>query len=240
MKCVLLAGGKGTRLIEETLERPKPLVEIGGKPILWHIMKIYSHYGIKEFIICSGYKGDLIREYFEGVNSKFNNENDWECTVVDTGLDTMTGGRLKRVKKFVENDTFCFTYGDTVNDVNLNKLIDFHKKMKVLATVTACIPPEKYGVLYLNENMVEEFKEKPREEKNWINGGYFVLEPGIFDYIDNDSTVWEETPLKTLAKNNNLAAYRHNGFYQPMDMLKDKMLLEELWNSGNAKWKVWS
>lgn len=238
MKCVLLAGGKGTRLIEETFERPKPLVEIGGKPILWHIMKSYSHYGINEFIICSGYKGEMIKNYFEqeSISSK---ENNWTCQVIDTGQDTMTGGRLKRIKKYVEDDTFCFTYGDTVNNVNIIKLIDFHKKMGLLATITACIPPEKYGVLYLNGDLVEDFKEKPRNEKNWVNGGYFVLEPEVFDYIKGDSTIWEELPLKNLAKDGKLAAYRHEGFYQPMDMLKDKILLNDLWNSGNAKWKVW-
>ncbi len=234
MKCVLLAGGKGTRLVEETMGKPKPLVEIGGKPILWHIMKSYSHYGIKEFVICLGYKGEQIQEYFSNLD-----ENDWDCTFVDTGLDTMTGGRLKRVQKHVEDQTFCFTYGDTVNDLNISKVIDYHKKIGVPATVTACIPPEKYGVLYLNGNMVENFKEKPKEEENWVNGGYFVLEPEIFDYISNDETVWEEKPLQNLAINGKLAAYRHKGFYQPMDMLKDKIKLNELWDSGNAKWKVW-
>jgi len=220
--------------MEETLEKPKPLVEIGGKPILWHIMKSYSHYGINEFVICLGYKGDLIKKYFSDLH-----QNDFNCTFVNTGLETMTGGRLKRIQKYVENETFCFTYGDTVNDLNISELINFHKKIGVSATVTACIPPEKYGILYLNGDMVENFKEKPKEEKNWVNGGYFVLEPEIFDRISNDETVWEEKPLQNLAINGKLAAYRHEGFYQPMDTLKDKTKLNELWNSGNAKWKVW-
>jgi len=220
--------------MEETLEKPKPLVEIGGKPILWHIMKSYSHYGINEFVICLGYKGDLIKKYFSDLH-----QNDFNCTFVNTGLETMTGGRLKRIQKYVENETFCFTYGDTVNDLNISELINFHKKIGVSATVTACIPPEKYGILYLNGDMVEKFKEKPKEEENWVNGGYFVLEPEIFDCITNDETVWEEKPLQNLAINGKLAAYRHEGFYQPMDTLKDKTALNELWNSGNAKWKVW-
>ncbi|MDC1023656.1 sugar phosphate nucleotidyltransferase, partial [Nitrosopumilus sp.] len=166
-------------------------------------------------------------------------ENNFNCTFVNTGLDTMTGGRLKKVEKYVKNETFCFTYGDTVNDLDISKLINFHKKVGVSATVTACIPPEKYGILYLNGDMVEKFREKPKEEKKWINGGYFVLEPEIFDYLDNEQTIWEEKPLQNLAINGKLSAYRHEGFYQPMDMLKDKMKLEKLWNSGNAKWKVW-
>jgi len=234
MKCVLLAGGKGTRLMEETLEKPKPMVEIGGKPILWHIMKSYSHYGINEFVICLGYKGDLIKKYFSEIH-----QNDFNCTFVNTGLETMTGGRLKKIQKYVENETFCFTYADTLNDLNISKVINFHKKIGVSATVTACIPPEKYGILYLNGDMVENFKEKPKEEEKWVNGGYFVLEPEIFDYSSNDETVWEEKPLQNLAINGNLAAYRHKGFYQPMDTLKDKIKLNELWNSGNAEWKVW-
>jgi len=235
MKAVILAGGYGTRISEETQTKPKPLVEIGGMPILWHIMKSYSHYGINEFVICLGYKGKLIQEYFSNLNEK------WNCTFVDTGLETMTGGRLKKVKKHVENETFCFTYGDTVNDLNISKVIKFHKKIGTLATVTACIPPEKYGILQLNGDMAEDFKEKPKEEKNWVNGGYFVLEPGIFDFIDNDpETVWEEQPLKNLATGGKLAAYRHHGFYQPMDTLRDKVKLNELWDSGNRKWKVWN
>lgn len=236
MKCVLLAGGYGTRLSEETLEKPKPLVEIGGKPILWHIMKIYSHYGINEFIICLGYKGEMIKNYFYD----FDNDNNWKITFVDTGIDTMTGGRLKRIQQYVRKETFCFTYGDTVNNVNINNLIEFHKSMNTLATVTACIPPEKYGVLTINGDMVESFKEKPKDEKNWINGGFFVLEPEIFNYLTNDSTVWEEEPLRNLAKEGKLSAFKHAGFYQPMDILKDKTTLNDLWNSNNASWKVWN
>lgn len=236
MKCVLLAGGYGTRLSEETLEKPKPLVEIGGKPILWHIMKIYSHYGINEFIICLGYKGEMIKNYFYD----FDNDNNWKITFVDTGIDTMTGGRLKRIQQYVGKETFCFTYGDTVNNVNINNLIEFHKSTNTLATVTACIPPEKYGVLTINGDMVESFKEKPKDEKNWINGGFFVLEPEIFNYLTNDSTVWEEEPLRNLAKEGKLSAFKHVGFYQPMDILKDKTTLNDLWNSNNANWKVWN
>ena len=234
MKAVILAGGQGTRISEETYLKPKPMVEIGGKPILWHIMKSYSYYGINQFVICLGYKGDLIKKYFSEIH-----QNDFNCTFVNTGLETMTGGRLKKVQKYVENETFCFTYGDTVNDLNISNVINFHKKIGVSATVTACIPPEKYGILYLNGDMVENFKEKPKEEEKWVNGGYFVLEPEIFDYSSNDETVWEEKPLQNLAINGNLAAYRHKGFYQPMDTLKDKIKLNQLWNSGNAKWKVW-
>ena len=234
MKAVILAGGYGTRISEETQTKPKPLVEIGGMPILWHIMKSYSHYGINEFVLCLGYKGDLIKKYFSEIH-----QNDFNCTFVNTGLETMTGGRLKKVQKYVENETFCFTYGDTVNDLNISNVINFHKKIGVSATVTACIPPEKYGILYLNGDMVENFKEKPKEEEKWVNGGYFVLEPEIFDYSSNDETVWEEKPLQNLAINGNLAAYRHKGFYQPMDTLKDKIKLNQLWDSGNAKWKVW-
>lgn len=236
MKCVLLAGGYGTRLSEETSEKPKPLVEIGGKPILWHIMKIYSFYGINEFIICLGYKGEMIKKYFSDLNC----DKNWKITFVDTGLETMTGGRLKRIQQYVENETFCFTYGDTVNNVNIRDLIEFHKNKKSLATVTACIPPEKYGVLSIREDMVENFKEKPKDEKNWINGGFFVLEPGIFNYLKNDNTVWEEEPLRTLASDGKLSAFKHSDFYQPMDILKDKITLNNLWNSNNAKWKVWS
>ena len=230
MKAVILAGGYGTRISEET--KPKPLVEIGGRPIIWHIMKIYSFYGINDFIICCGYKGEKIKKYFAE-----NNEN-WNISCVDTGLETMTGGRLKRIQNLVD-DTFCFTYGDTVNNVNIEELIKFHKKESRLATVTSCIPPQKYGVLEIKENKVISFKEKPPMEDVWVNGGFFVLEPQIFEYIQNDSTIWEKEPMEGLVKNNQLSAYKHRGFYQHMDTVKEKNLLNKLWQEDKAKWKVW-
>ena len=230
MKAVILAGGYGTRISEET--KPKPLVEIGGRPIIWHIMKIYSFYGINDFIICCGYKGEKIKKYFAE-----NNEN-WNISCVDTGLETMTGGRLKRVQNLVD-DTFCLTYGDTVNNVNIEELIKFHKKESRLATVTSCIPPEKYGVLEIKENKVISFKEKPPMEEVWVNGGFFVLEPQVFDYLQNDSTIWEKEPMEGLVKNNQLSAYKHHGFYQHMDTIKEKNLLNKLWQEEKAKWKVW-
>lgn len=232
MKAVILAGGLGSRISEETQSKPKPLIEIGGKPILWHIMKIYSSYGINDFIICCGYKGAKIEEYF----SK-NNES-WKVCCVDTGLDTMTGGRLKRVQNLID-DTFCFTYGDTVNDLNIEELIRFHKKEGKLATVTACIPPEKYGVLNIKDGQVISFEEKPPMEDVWVNGGFFVLEPKIFDYIEDDSTIWEKVPMEKLVKDNQLTAYKHYGFYQHMDTAKEMNLLNTLWADGKAKWKKW-
>mgnify|MGYP005641012571 FL=1 len=230
MKAVILAGGYGTRISEET--KPKPLVEIGGRPIIWHIMKIYSFYGINDFIICCGYKGEKIKKYFAE-----NNEN-WNVSCIDTGLETMTGGRLKRIQNLVD-DTFCFTYGDTVNNVNIEELIRFHKKENRLATVTSCIPPQKYGVLEIKENKVISFKEKPPMEEVWVNGGFFVLEPQIFEYLENDSTIWEKEPMEGLVKNNQLSAYKHRGFYQHMDTVKEKNLLNKLWQEDKAKWKVW-
>ena len=230
MKAVILAGGYGTRISEET--KPKPLVEIGGRPIIWHIMKIYSFYGINDFIICCGYKGEKIKKYFAE-----NNEN-WNISCVDTGLETMTGGRLKRVQNLVD-DTFCLTYGDTVNNVNIEELIRFHKKENRLATVTSCIPPQKYGVLEIKENKVISFKEKPPMEEVWVNGGFFVLEPQVFDYLQNDSTIWEKEPMEGLVENNQLSAYKHHGFYQHMDTIKEKNLLNKLWQEEKAKWKVW-
>ena len=232
MKTVILAGGLGSRISEETTSKPKPMIEIGGKPILWHIMKIYSFFGINDFIICCGYKGEKIKEYFAE-----NNEN-WNISCVDTGLETMTGGRLKRIQNLID-DTFCFTYGDTVNDLNIRKLIEFHNNNKILSTVTACHPPEKYGVLKLQKEQVVDFQEKPVREGDWVNGGFFVLEPKIFDYIKDDNTIWEKEPMKKLSKSNQLNAYKHTGFYQPMDTLSDKMLLERLWKSGKAPWKSW-
>jgi len=233
MKAVILAGGYGTRLSEETHLKPKPMVEIGGKPILWHIMKIYSHHGINEFVICCGYKAELIQEYIQKLDEP------WTITPVDTGINTMTGGRLKLVKKYVENETFCFTYGDTLNDVKINELIDFHSDKKVLATVTACKPPEKYGLLKIENEKVVDFQEKPHIEGEWVNGGFFVLNPQVFDYIKNDSTVWEKEPMEKLTKDDQLSAYKHRGFYQPMDTISDKNHLEKLWQNNQASWKVW-
>lgn len=224
------------------------MVMIGNRPILWHIMKIYSIYGVNKFVICLGYRGNVIRSFFDNpiyadkVDNHWKhfgiNEN-WEVTLVNTGLDTMTGGRLKRVKKYVENETFCFTYGDTLNNVNIKNLIDFHKRKKATATVTACIPPEKYGILKMQGSKVINFSEKPASEKNWVNGGYFVLEPEIFDFIKSDKTVWEKEPMEKLARMGHLFAYKHAGFYQMMDTLREKNYLNELWKSGKAPWKVW-
>jgi len=233
MKAVILAGGYGTRMSEETHLKPKPMIEIGGKPILWHIMKIYSHYGINEFVICCGYKAELIQEYAQTLDES------WTVIPVDTGINTMTGGRLKLVKKYVENETFCFTYGDTLNDVQVDKLISFHFDKKVLATVTACKPPEKYGLLKIENKKVIDFQEKPHIEGEWVNGGFFVLNPQVFDYIKNDSTVWEKEPMEKLTKDGQLSAYKHRGFYQPMDTISDKNHLEKLWQNDQASWKVW-
>ena len=233
MKAVILAGGYGTRISEESHLRPKPMVEIGDKPILWHIMKIYNFYKINEFIICGGYKCNVIEQYF-----KENSFDELDINIIDTGLDTMTGGRLKRIESYV-NDTFCLTYGDGVSDVNLEKLIEFHKKKSSVGTLTAIHPPERYGVLDLSEDYVTEFHEKHRGESSWINGGFFVFEPSIFDYLDDDTTILERTPLETLAKERKLAAFRHNGFWQSMDTLRERNLLNELWKKQNAPWKIW-
>lgn len=258
MKAVILAGGYGTRLSEETVTKPKPMVEVGGYPILWHIMKTYSHYGINDFVICLGYKGYVIKEYFANyflhqsdvtfyierntMKVHHNYSEPWTVTLVDTGKDTMTGGRLKRVENYVDGETFCFTYGDGVSDVNIKNLIDFHnenKKNGVLATLTAVTTPGKYGSLDLNENKVTKFTEKPKGEDSWVNGGYFVLEPEVFSLIESDNCVWELEPLEYLAKNNKLGAFKHSGFWMPMDTLRDRTKLEELWNAGEAPWKVW-
>ena len=253
MKVVILAGGLGTRISEETLLKPKPMIEIGNKPILWHIMKSYSSYGINEFVICCGYKGNIIKEYFLNSfklkNIKLNQDfsemtviqestKPWNVILVDTGENTMTGGRLKRVKKYVGDNTFCLTYGDTLNNVNIKNLISFHKKKNLLATVTACRPPEKYGVLILESDKVIDFKEKPVRD-DWVNGGYFVMESKVFDLIDNDTTVWEKEPMNKLVKNGQINAYRHTDFYQSMDTISDKNYLNKLWKSDNATWKVW-
>ncbi|MFM0737774.1 glucose-1-phosphate cytidylyltransferase [Paraburkholderia xenovorans] len=257
MKAVILAGGLGTRISEETVARPKPMIEIGGKPILWHIMKSYSHHGINDFIICCGYRGYVIKEYFANyflhmsdvtfdmqTNSMevlHRNAEPWRVTLVDTGELTMTGGRLKRVYPYLKDeDTFCFTYGDGVSDVNITELIRFHREQNVKATLTAVLPPGRFGALDLADHRVKSFKEKPAGDGAMINGGFFVLSPSVIEYIEDDSTVWEATPLEGLAADGQLAAYQHTGFWQPMDTLRDKNHLEELWASGQANWKTWS
>lgn len=255
MKAVILAGGLGTRISEETDHLPKPMVDIGGKPILWHIMKNYAHHGVNEFIICLGYKGYVIKEYFTNyfqhmsditVNLKTgridvhqNDSEDWRVTMVDTGQDTMTGGRLARVKQYIGNETFCFTYGDGVSDIDITSLIQFHKKHKKLATVTAITPPGRFGVLDSNGDRVIGFAEKVDNTDARINGGFFVLEPKVISHIEGDKTIWEKSPMETLAKQGQLMAYRHDGFWQAMDTLRDKRQLEELWASGNAPWAQW-
>ena len=233
MKAVILAGGYGTRFGEETHLKPKPMIEIGGKPILWHILKIYSAHKINEFVICCGYKGNVIKEYFSKFDSAL-----WNIELVDTGIDTMTGGRIKRIQNHID-DTFCLTYGDGLSDVDINSLISFHKEKKSLATLTAIHPPERFGVLELSEEYVTEFHEKHRGQSSWINGGFFVFEPEIFDYINDDTTILERAPLETLAKEKKLTAFKHNGFWHSMDTLRDKNNLENLWNSKKAPWKIW-
>ena len=233
MKAVILAGGYGTRISEESHLKPKPMIEIGGKPILWHILKIYSNYDINEFIICCGYKANKIKEYFDRSDSE-----SWNIQLVDTGLDTMTGGRLKRIQDYVD-DTFCLTYGDGLSNIDINNLISFHREKKSLATLTAIHPPERFGVLNLSGDYVTEFHEKHSGESSWINGGFFVFEPGIFDYLRDDSTVLEKTPLETLAKEKKLNAFKHSGFWHPMDTIRDKNHLENLWSSKKAPWKTW-
>ena len=256
MKAVILAGGLGTRISEETTTKPKPMIEIGGKPILWHIMKTYSAHGINEFIICCGYKGYVIKEYFANYflhmsDVTFDMANNkmevhqryaepWKVTLVDTGEETMTGGRLKRIADYVKDDeAFCFTYGDGVSDVNITESITFHKHNKVLATLTATVPPGRFGALDMIGDKVNSFREKPKGDGGMINGGYFVLSPKVIDYINEDKTIWEREPLERLAQEGNLVAYQHHGFWQPMDTLRDKLHLEELWQSGSAPWKIW-
>ena len=233
MKAVILAGGYGTRISEESYLKPKPMIEIGGKPILWHILKTYSKYDVNEFVICCGYKGEQIKEYFTKLDS-----TSWDIQLVDTGLDTLTGGRLKRIQDHID-DTFCVTYGDGLSDIDISRLISFHKEKKVLATLTAIHPPERFGVLNLSGDYVTEFHEKHSGMDSWINGGFFVFEPGIFDYLQDDSTILEKTPLETLAKEKKLAAFKHNGFWYPMDTQRDKKHLENLWYSNKAPWKTW-
>ena len=234
MKVVILAGGLGTRISEESHAQPKPMIKIGGMPILLHIMKIYSYYKINEFIICLGYKGDVIKKFFSNYDS-----TPWSVQLIDTGLDTMTGGRLKRIQEHID-DTFCVTYGDGLSDININNLISFHKEKKSLATLTAIHPPERFGVLSLSGDYVSEFHEKHRGESSWINGGFFVFEPEVFDYLqDGDMTILERAPLETLSKEQKLTAFKHNGFWFPMDTLRDKRYLENLWNTKKAPWKIW-
>ena len=233
MKAVILAGGYGTRISEESYLKRKPMIEIGGKPILWHILKTYSKYDINEFVICCGYKGEQIKEYFSKLDS-----TSWDIQLVDTGLDTLTGGRLKRIQDHID-DTFCVTYGDGLSDIDISRLISFHKEKKILATLTAIHPPERFGVLNLSGDYVMEFHEKHSGVDSWINGGFFVFEPGIFDYLQDDLTILEKTPLETLAKEKKLAAFKHNGFWYPMDTQRDKKHLENLWSSNNAPWKIW-
>ncbi len=256
MKAVILAGGLGTRISEESISRPKPMIEIGGKPILWHIMKIYSHYGINEFIVCCGYKGYVIKEYFANyflhmsdvtfdmqknsmeVHQRF--AEPWKVTLVDTGEDTMTGGRLKRVGEYVKNEeAFCFTYGDGVSSVDISRSIEFHRQHGKLATMTAVQPPGRFGALNIIDNQINSFWEKPQGDGGWINGGFFVLSPKVLNLIAGDAIFWEKEPLEVLAKNGQLQAHFHSGFWQPMDTLRDKNHLEELWSSGKAPWKTW-
>ena len=234
MKAVILAGGYGTRISEESHLRPKPMIEIGGKPILWHIMKIYASHGINDFVVCCGYKAEIIREYFESFDSE-----KWNIQLVDTGLDTMTGGRIKRIESYLD-DTFCLTYGDGVSDIDISKLIAFHKSKNTVATLTAIHPPERFGVLNISDDFVTEFHEKHSGESSWVNGGFFVFEPQIFDYLkEGDSTILERKPLETLASEKKLTAFKHNGFWYPMDTLRDKNYLENLWKNNKAQWKIW-
>lgn len=255
MKAVILAGGLGTRLSEETQIKPKPMAEIGGKPILWHILKIYSSYGINDFIICLGYRGYVIKEYFANyflhtsnvtfdmANNRMevhqNNAEPWRVTLVDTGEKTMTGGRLKRVREFLGDEDFCFTYGDGVANVDVTKLVSFHKQQGKLATVTAVQPPGRYGALDMEGSAVRGFLEKPQGEGGWINGGFFVLSPKVIDLIADDTTSWEVEPMQRLAREGNMVAYEHAGFWQPMDTLREKNYLDELWTTGKAPWKTW-
>jgi glucose-1-phosphate cytidylyltransferase len=257
MKAVILAGGLGTRISEETSLRPKPMIEIGGRPILWHIMKIYSAHGINDFIVCCGYKGYVIKEYFANyflhmsdvtfdmqenkMEVHQRNAEPWRVTLVDTGENTMTGGRLKRVANYLKDeDAFCFTYGDGVSNINITELINFHKTQNVKATLTATVPPGRFGALEIKGQRVASFREKPKGDGAMVNGGFFVLSPEVLDYIADDETVWEKEPLERLAEEGQLAAFNHDDFWQPMDTLRDKVYLEDLWQSGKAPWKAWS
>lgn len=256
MKVVILAGGLGTRLSEETVVKPKPMVEIGGMPVLWHIMKIYSSYGYNDFIICLGYKGYMIKEYFanyflhrsdvtidltdNSVKVHDSQAEPWKITLVDTGTDSMTGGRIKRIQRHVGNEPFMLTYGDGVGNVNIEQLVKFHKQHKKFCTVTSVQPSGRFGVLNINEeNRVHSFLEKPKGDGSWINGGYFVCEPAVFDYIDGDDTVWEKEPLEKIAGDGQMHAFKHDGFWRPMDTLKDKHDLNDMWDANEALWKIW-
>lgn len=255
MKAVILAGGFGTRITEESHLKPKPMIEIGGKPILWHIMKIFAKHDIRDFVICCGYKAYVVKEYFanyflytadvtfdlaqNGMEVHQRNAEPWRVTLVDTGLNTMTGGRLLRVRDYVGQERFCLTYGDGVADIDIGALIEFHKAHGRHATVTAVQPPARFGALEIDHDVVSHFEEKPKGEGRWINGGFFVLESAAFNYIEGDATVWEQEPLKRLSQEGQLAAYRHSGYWEAMDTLRDKNHLEELWSSGRAPWKVW-
>ena len=255
MKCVILAGGFGTRISEESHLKPKPMIEVGGRPIIWHIMKIYSAYGINDFIVCLGYKGYVIKEYFANYflhmsdvtfDMKHNrmevherHAEPWQVTLVDTGEATMTGGRLRRVRDYLNGETFCFTYGDGVADINIGDLLAFHKKGGRLATVTAVQPPGRYGALEVDKGRVASFQEKPLGDGGWINGGFFVLEPGVFDYIVGDGSTWENEPLRKLAAENQLAAYTHYGFWHAMDTVRDRAMLEDMWSYNRAPWRIW-
>jgi len=256
MKAVILAGGLGTRISEETIVRPKPMIEIGGRPVLWHILKLYSHHGINDFIICLGYKGYMVKEYFANyflhssdvtfdlarnqMEVHHRHAEPWRVTLVDTGESTQTGGRLKRVGEFLDGSTFCFTYGDGISNVDIRAQLAFHRERGTLATVCAVQPPGRFGALDIEGHRITRFTEKPQGDGSWINGGFFVLEPGALAYVEGDETVWERDPLEALARDGQLSAYTHEGFWQPMDTLRDKVKLEELWHSGNAPWKTWN
>lgn len=256
MKAVILAGGLGTRISEETHLKPKPMIEVGGRPILWHVLKIYSAHGINDFVICAGYKGYLIKEYFANYFLHMSDvtfdlsqnrmevhdqrSESWRVTIVDTGEATMTGGRLRRIRDYLDGETFCFTYGDGVGAVDITESIRFHRGMGRLATVTVVQPPGRYGAVVMeNGGAVRQFQEKPQGDGAWINGGFFVLEPRAIDYVTGDEVIWERGPLEALARDGQMAAYQHRGFWQPMDTLREKNLLEDLWNSGKPPWKVW-